>query len=334
MAMSRKMVAAALAAYALAASPAYAADEEVQVYMDELNAPGELGLDMHVNDVLSGQNPADYTGQEPSVHRWRITPEFSLGLSRQFELGLYLPLATIAADGTPRAEGAKARLKWLAPHGEQGFYWGANLEIGRVDHALDQNPWNGEFKLIGGWRRGRWVAAVNGNFDFVISGPAGGPATLQLATKLGYHITPATALGIESYNGMGRREAGDRRAHRSFAGPLVDQPELLLAAGGPAQQAEPRWRHPQRAGNQAQHRLVGLAVLGLGAHLGGKPALAQLQRLHPRARRHPHRQPPLAIQQRPHGLGGGKLGAGLSQDGPRHPPAPARHRRRAARGGA
>lgn len=203
MSMFRTMIAAGIAACALAASPAFAADEEVQVYMDELNAPGELGLDMHVNDVLSGHNPADYTGQEPSLHRWRITPEFSLGLSRQLELGLYLPLATIAPDGTPRAEGAKARLKWLAPHGEQGFYWGANLEVGRVAHALDENPWNGEFKLIGGWRRGPWVAAVNGNFDFVISGPTGGPATLKLGTKLAYHLTPAATLGIESYNGMG-----------------------------------------------------------------------------------------------------------------------------------
>lgn len=147
--------------------------------------------------------PPEYPGQEPSLHRWRITPEFSLGLTHQFELGLYLPLATIAPDGTPRAEGAKARIKWLAPHGEEGFYWGANVEIGRVAHALDQNPWNGELKLIGGWRRGRWAAAVNGNIDFVISGPTPGPATLQLASKLGYRIGPATTLGIESYNGMG-----------------------------------------------------------------------------------------------------------------------------------
>jgi len=192
-------------ACALAAtSVVHAAPEEIQVYMDEINKPGEIGLDMHLNNVIDGQSGVDYPGAQPSVHRTRVTPEFSLGLGSGFEAGLYLPIATIGSDAVVRAQGAKVRIKWINPrHKEDGFYYGANLEVGRVAHALDQNPWNGELKLISGWRGGRVSFATNVNFDFVIAGPANGPTTLDVDTKFAYRLSPKWSFGIESYNGQG-----------------------------------------------------------------------------------------------------------------------------------
>ena len=191
----------------LVPAAAQAAPEEIQVYMDEINRPGEIGLDVHVNHVLSGDGAPDYSGAEPSLHRLRVTPEFSLGLTKTLELGAYLPLATVARDGVVRVDGFKFRLKYLAPHTETGFYWGANLELGKVSRRLDVNPYNGELKLIGGWRKGRWIIGVNGNFDFVVSGPSHDPITFELATKLGYKVTRALTLGVESYNGGGALRA-------------------------------------------------------------------------------------------------------------------------------
>ncbi len=201
------------------ALPAHAAPEEVQVYLDELNKAGEPGLDLHLNYVASGTAGADYPGQQASLHRWRLTPEFSLGLGGGFEAGLYLPLATLGAGGPARVDGVKARLKWLAPHGAEGFYGGANLEIGRVGHRLDENPWNGELKLIGGWRWGKWRLGVNGNFDFVVAGPQPGPVTFELASKLAYQLAGETTLGLESYNGAGPlRDPGHlgREGHTTY----------------------------------------------------------------------------------------------------------------------
>lgn len=191
------------AALLAGATPAHAADEEIQVYMDELGARGQVGLDVHVNDVLAGTPGPDYPGGEAALHRWRITPEWSLGLGNGFEAGAYLPLTTIAPDGVVRAGGVKGRLKWIAPHQATGPFWGANLEIGRVGSRLDQNPWNGEFKLIGGWRDDRWELAANLNYDFKVSGPVPAPATLELATKVDYRVAPQVKIGIESYNGLG-----------------------------------------------------------------------------------------------------------------------------------
>jgi hypothetical protein len=186
-----------------AASPANAAPEEIQVYMDELNNPGEIGLNVHNNYVLSGHPGVNYQGEQPSLYRYRLTPEWSLGLTRSLELGVYLPLASF--DGSRMlVDGYKFRLKWLAPRASgQNWFWGANFEIGREDHRLDQNPWNAELKGIVGIRSGKWIAAANANFDFKVAGPVASPATLEIATKVTYAISKATALGIENYNGTG-----------------------------------------------------------------------------------------------------------------------------------
>jgi hypothetical protein len=188
---------------ALVPAQAQAAPEEIQVYMDELNAAGEPGLDVHVNDVLQAVPGPAFPGGEPSLHRWRVTPEFSLGLGDGFEAGAYLPMATIAPDGKLRADGVKLRMKWLAPHGAEGFFWGANYEVGYSDHFIDTHHWNNEIKLIGGWRNEHWLAAINANVDFALSGPNPGPATVEFDEKVGYKISKRLTLGVETYNGFG-----------------------------------------------------------------------------------------------------------------------------------
>ena len=216
--MHRTCLLAATASLAVAPC-AHAADEEIQVYMDELTEPGHLGLDLHVNHVLSGQPGPDYPGGEAALHRLRITPELSVGLSKTWDIGFYLPLTTLASDGTYRVQGAKLRIKWMAPHKAEGFYGGANFEIGRVAHRLDENPWNGELKLIGGWRRGPWELGVNGNFDFVVSGPAPTPATFDLSSRIGYRVAPRLVLGVENYTGFGPLKSlghFGRNEHASF----------------------------------------------------------------------------------------------------------------------
>ena len=196
-----------LAALLLLAAPAAAsaADEEIQVYMDEMNPRGGYGLDLHLNFVPRGRRAnLDYLGQEASDRRFRITPEFSYGLTPNLELGAYLPLMEIGRKGRFEVGGVKGRLKFIPRHNEDaGFFWGANFELGRVRRNLDLNPWNAEAKGIAGWRHGRATLAANLNFDFVVSGPAPAPATLELAVKAAYEVKPGFSLGLESYSDLG-----------------------------------------------------------------------------------------------------------------------------------
>ena len=205
MARGARWTAAAWAVLALAAAAgaARAADEEIQVYEDDLDKPGQFGLDTHVNYVFAGSAPPAYPGQQPSLDRLRITPEWSYGLTKTVELGLYLPLADFQGDAFT-VDGYKFRIKTIAPRPDgQSWYVGGNFEVGQVDRRLDVNPWNAELKGVVGWRKGRWDVAFNTNIDWALSTNQRAPATIQLATKVDYKIADKLALGVESYDGAG-----------------------------------------------------------------------------------------------------------------------------------
>jgi hypothetical protein len=212
-------LAAGAAALALGGE-ARAADEEIQVYMDEIGPPHQIGLDVHLNYVPTGRVAPDFAGEQASEGRTRITPEWSYALNPDLELGLYLPLMTIDRDGRFEAGGVKGRIKWIAPRAEgQDWFWGANFELGRVRHDLDINPWNAELKGIVGIRKGPWTLAANLNVDWAVSGPEHTPVDFQLATKAAYKLTEKTAIGIESYNGLGGGRAFGRLSetdHQTF----------------------------------------------------------------------------------------------------------------------
>lgn len=186
------------------AGPAHAAPEEIQVYMDEMDKPGHFGLDTHISHVPSGALTDDYPGAQQSLHRLRVTPEFSYGITPNLEAGLYLPLATLDGQGRLDPGGVKGRLKFIAPRADdQNWWWGANFEIGHVNRKLDINPWNAELKGIVGMRQGKWTIAENANVDFSLSGPALHSPEIEFDTKIAYAMTTKVSLGIESYNGAG-----------------------------------------------------------------------------------------------------------------------------------
>ena len=200
----RWLTLAGAAAVILASGAAQAAPEEIQVYMDDMSNPGQFGLDVHTNYVATGYASHDYPGEQQSLNRFRVTPEFAYGVTPNLELGLYLPLATLDSQDRLGLYGVKLRVKYIAPKAEsQTWFWGANLEIGGVTHQLDQNPYNAELKGIVGRRIGPWTLAFNANVDFKISGPASAPASLDLDTKVSYALSKTLAIGFETYNGAG-----------------------------------------------------------------------------------------------------------------------------------
>lgn len=187
---------------------AEAAPEEIQVYMDDMSAPGQFGLDVHNNYVFSGDSMPSYPGEQAPDHVYRLTPEFYYGLTNSVELGAYL-LSTHDADGRTHFDGEKLRVKFIAPHAaEAGAFWGANLEVGRTDRRVSATPWNAELKGIAGYRAGLWTFAGNANIDWSMS-RQGGPATLEVDTKVAYTVQPRLQLGLESYDELG-----------AFSGPL------------------------------------------------------------------------------------------------------------------
>jgi hypothetical protein len=236
---------AAAALLACTAGAAIAAPEEIQVYMNEMSQPGEFGLDVHTNYVVSGAPGPEYAGAQLSRHALRVTPEFSYGLTRSLELGAYI-LGSRDADGHLDIGGEKLRIKFIPTAPGSPLFYGANLELGRVGHRFDENPWNGELKGILGYKGARWTAALNANFDFKVSGQASAPTTLELASKLAYAVSDGTQVGIESYNGLGQVRRIDnpaRQAHTTYA--VIDTAvhgwDLNLGVGRGNKAASDRW---------------------------------------------------------------------------------------------
>jgi hypothetical protein len=182
---------------------AQAAPEEIQVYIDDLTAPGSFGTDVHNNYVVSGSGTPDYPGGEAPEHLYRLTPEFYYGATDTLELGLYI-LTTTQPSRAPMFDGPKVRLKFIAPHDEsEGAFWGANLEIGKTSLRVSELPWGTEFKGIWGYRAEPWLLAVNTNVDWESTRVFGGPVSFDVDTKLAYRTGLGYQVGFESYNELG-----------------------------------------------------------------------------------------------------------------------------------
>ena len=184
-----------------------ALQDEIQVYDDGINAPGEFGLELHVNTTPSGNGAPSYPGEVTSLHGARFTGEFSYGLSRDFEAGMYIPTA-IDANGSYHLAGTKLRLKWLPLHDEPGvnpWFAGSNFEFARVGRRFEAARYAAEEKLIGGYRTQTWLIAANLNLDWELAGhTADSEPDLNSGLKIVRTLCDGVATGIEYYSDFGK----------------------------------------------------------------------------------------------------------------------------------
>jgi len=220
----RSWLARPLAALAFAPALACAAlYDEIQVYDDDINAPGEFGLELHTNASPSARGVPDYPGEVVPAHHFRLTPEFSYGITRTWEAGLYLP-SSFDSSGHGSLGGWKLRLKWLPLHGDDGApgpFAGANVEFGRLAQRYSQSRNAVELRTIGGYRAESWLLAVDPVFGWDVSrGYRSGTPDFSLQVKATRNVAEKTALGLEYYSEMGKT---------SHILPLKEQANTLYA---------------------------------------------------------------------------------------------------------
>lgn len=196
---------------------ARAAPDEIQVYTDDLNAPGEAELEVHTNFVTKGRKTPDYPGERPPHHALRVTPELSFGLAENWDMGFYLPLA-YSADGTFTVDGGKLRLKYL--RNSETLFYGVNLEIGYSPRRVAENYWNSELRTIFGIKRGGWLLAVNPVFGWDMSGGSSATPDFDLAFKAMRETGGGMAFGVEHYAELGKADhihAGRQSGQSTYA---------------------------------------------------------------------------------------------------------------------
>jgi hypothetical protein len=190
---------------ALVAPSAHALDAfEIQIYDGTANAVGAPGLELHVNNVLSGGETA-VPPELPAHHRTTFTLEPSLGLLDFWEVGAYLQTA-LRADGEFDYAGVKLRSKFVTPptwDAHRRIRLGVNLEFSVVPRTYDRDRYGGELRPIAAWEDEHWLFAVNPILDWAFKGSDSrqGPAFepgFMAKRKVG-----PIAIGLEYYAGLG-----------------------------------------------------------------------------------------------------------------------------------
>jgi len=191
------------AALALSAGHA-AADDEIQVYDDEIRAKGESGVEIHMNWTPNGSSSPSWPGQIPTRRAFNLTPEFSWGLGNGWDWGLYLPTTQAAATGW-QGDGIKGRIKKIFAGEEGEAYWGANFELAHNRTTVSQQTWTGELRTIAGISNGPWEYAGNLVLGFDMSGPdRSGSPDFGISGRAIRKISASWSLGVEHYAGLGR----------------------------------------------------------------------------------------------------------------------------------
>lgn len=239
----RRMRALALLCVTCAAS---AAPDEIQVYTEELDRPGEFCLEQHLNFVPHGQQVADYPGQMTSHHVAQITPEFSYGLSETLEAGLYVPFA-IVPGGDSYLNGLRLRLKYIAPRrDEDTVFYGLNVEVGRDSHRTSTSISAMELRPIVGYRDARWLLSFNPILNMALAADASHVPQFEPALKLTRRGAEGTWAGIEYYGEYGPLNhllPGCQRGQTLFAvmDVEVDGWDVNLGIGRGNANAADRW---------------------------------------------------------------------------------------------
>lgn len=199
----------AIAVFIMAALPPFALavlPDEIQVYTDDLEAPGERGVELHVNTTPSGRSTPDYPGEVTPWHGLRVTPEISWGLAPNWDWGLYLPF-TRSAEGTNYFAGPKFRLKWLPLRpatGAIGYFAGVNGELAFVQPRFVEARRTLEIRPILGLRGARWLFSFNPTMGMDLAGNDRGVLMFHPSLKLARNIGERTAMGVEYYADLGR----------------------------------------------------------------------------------------------------------------------------------
>ena len=210
---SRRLPAASVALLVLAAAAVLpvprahgALPDEIQVYTDDLNIPGEHGVELHVNTTPSGRSEPDYPGEVTPHHGLRVTPELSWGLARNWDWGLYLPFVR-SAEGTNYFAGPRFRLKWLPLRpgaGASGGFAGINTEVSFVEERFDLARRTLELRPILGYRGEKWLASFNPTLGADLAGAERDVWMFHPSFKLAREVGERIALGFEYYADFGR----------------------------------------------------------------------------------------------------------------------------------
>jgi hypothetical protein len=210
---------AAILSAVLAAQPRAArAADEIQLYNAEIAEVGQFTVQQHLNYAFVGRKEADFPGGFAPNHALNGTPEFAWGITKWFELGMYIPWA-VDGEGRFLSNGVKFRTLFVTPDAEKkNFFYGLNFEYDYTTPPFSQTRFAMEIRPIIGWRNPQWEFILNPIVDLGFG--KFGDIDFQPAARLARKMAGDLQLGVEYYTDLGRPGSFlpfEQQAHQVFA---------------------------------------------------------------------------------------------------------------------
>ena len=214
-------------------SAARAQGDEIQVYDGGLAPKGVFNLTLHNNYAVDGIRTPSFPGAVVSHRSLNGVPEWAYGVSRWFELGMYLPLYSRDADKGWGLDGVKLRTLFAVPNADdRRFVYGANFEFSYNARRWDTRRITSEIRPIIGWHLNPVDLIFNPIFDTSYDGL--NRLEFVPSTRLAYNTSDRWAVALEEYADYGSINAFApvaAQGHQLFA--VVDHsaPSLDIEAG-------------------------------------------------------------------------------------------------------
>lgn len=188
---------------------------EIQVYDAETATPGEIGLETHLNSVLTGRRTTSPEGEAPTHRVFHATLEPHLGVTDFMELGMYLQSAVRPGFGYDWA-GFKLRAKVRAP--TSGWLkLGLNGEVSFIPKRFEAAGTGGELRPIAEGAFGPLTLGVNPIVGFTFDN--GVHADLEPCARALMRLAPWLSAGAEYYSSLGPIDGllpASEQVHRVF----------------------------------------------------------------------------------------------------------------------
>ena len=190
--------------FAVLAVPAqaHAQTDEIQVYNGELAPVGTLNLTLHNNFTPDGLTAPAFPGAVIADKSWNGVPEWALGVTPWFEVGLYLPLYSRDKNAGWGIDGFKLRALFAVPKAaDRTFFYGANFEFSFNAKRWGPSRFTSEVRPIIGWHLKPIDIIINPIVDTAYDGF--GNLEFVPASRVAYNFKSGWAAAVEEYDDFG-----------------------------------------------------------------------------------------------------------------------------------
>lgn len=207
--------------------------DEIQVYDAAIAPTGAFDLTLHDNFTPSGNTAPRFRGGIVPDHALNGVAEWAYGIAPWFEGGLYLPLYSIARDGSVLYDGFKLRALFVTPDAvKREFFYGVNFEFSFNTAHWDARAYTSEIRGIVGTHLGR--------FDFIfnpiVDNSWNGFSRLEFVpeSRVAMALSEKYKVALEEYDDFGSVShflPAAKQSHQLFAVVDINSKVVGIEAG-------------------------------------------------------------------------------------------------------